>query len=61
MSRIGGDILVKIPIPEHLLAIENDEVRRQSLKNWWHGYALRYPDYLVLRRDGNYVYMARKE
>ena len=61
MSRIGGDISVKVPIPDRLLAIQDPQQRSAAMREWWQAYAKRYPDYQAARHDERYVYMERRE
>lgn len=65
-SKIVDDIPVKVPIPERIKAIADEEQKRQALNLWWLGengesFHSRYKEhYRIDRRDEQYIYLVRK-
>ncbi|AIG27451.1 hypothetical protein [Brevibacillus laterosporus] len=51
------DIEVRIPIPEWILAIKDDQKRRAAMKECWGSYSMRYGDDYELKqvRNGEFI------
>ncbi len=64
MAQVGNglsvEIPIKVPIPERLLMIEDQETRSAAMREWWTAYATRYVDYKAQSKDNQFVYMVKR-
>lgn len=64
MAQVGNglsvEIPIKVPIPERLLMIEDQETRSAAMREWWTAYATRYADYKAQWKDNQFVYMVKR-